>query len=70
VSDDLVQGVDQKIRERLHFTISEVLREFAQYFSSVLYKIITVRLGYHKFCTTWVLKMLIGAHKIQRWLWL
>jgi hypothetical protein len=27
---------------------------------------ITVRLGYHKFCATWVAKMLTGTHKTQR----
>jgi hypothetical protein len=31
-----------------------------------LYEIITVRLGYHKFCASWASKMLKGAHKTQR----
>jgi hypothetical protein len=31
-----------------------------------LYEIITVRLGYHKFCAIFVPKMLTGAHKMQR----
>jgi hypothetical protein len=30
VGDDLVQSVDQKICERLHFTISEISCEFPQ----------------------------------------
>jgi hypothetical protein len=33
---------------------------------TLLYDIITVRLCYHKFCTRWVLKMLMGAHKTQK----
>jgi hypothetical protein len=33
---------------------------------TVLYDIITVRLGYHKFCARWVPKMLTSAHKTQR----
>jgi hypothetical protein len=55
VSDDLVQSVDQKIHERQHFTISELLCKFPQIscnvLYNVLYKITTVRPGYHKFCT-------------------
>jgi hypothetical protein len=41
VSDDLVQSVEQKICERQHFTISEVLCEFPQISCTVLYGIIT-----------------------------
>jgi hypothetical protein len=56
----------KKICERQHFTISELSCEFPQISVTVLYEIITVRLGYHKFCARWVLKMLTGAHKIKR----
>jgi hypothetical protein len=66
VSDDLFQSVDQKICERRRFTISELSCEFPQISRSVLYKIITVRLGYHMFCARWVPKTLTGAHKTQR----
>jgi hypothetical protein len=65
VSDDLVQSVDPKIFER-RYTISELKREFPQTSCTVLYKIITVRLGYRKFCSIWVPKMLTGMHKTQR----
>jgi hypothetical protein len=54
VSDDLVQSVDQKIGEKWHFTISELLCEFPHISLTVLYEIITDRLGYHKFCARWV----------------
>jgi hypothetical protein len=66
VSNDLVQNVDQKICERWHFTISELLCEFPQISCTVLYKIITVRLGYHKFCARRVPRLLTGVHKMQR----
>jgi hypothetical protein len=66
VSDDLVQSVDQKICEIWHFTILDLLCEFSQMSHTILYKIISVRLGYHKFCSKFVLKMLTGAHKMQR----
>jgi hypothetical protein len=64
VSDDLVQSVNQKICERRHFTISELLFEFSQ--NSCTYEIITVRLRYHKFCARWVPTMLMGENKTQK----
>jgi hypothetical protein len=54
VSDDLVQSVDQKICERRRFTISELSCEFPHISRTVLYEIITDRLGYHRFWTRWV----------------
>jgi hypothetical protein len=66
VSDDLVQSVDQKLCERWCFTISELSYEFPQISRAGFYKIITVWLGYLKFCTRWVPKMLMSAHKAQR----
>jgi hypothetical protein len=41
VSDNLIQSADQKICERRHFTISELLREFPQISCTLLYEIIT-----------------------------
>jgi hypothetical protein len=66
VSDYHVQGVDQKICERRRFTISEISRPFPQISRAVLYEIITVKLGFHKFCARWVPNMLPGAHKTKR----
>jgi hypothetical protein len=66
VSDDLVHIVDQKVCERQHFTISELSHEFPEISHIVLYEIITVRLGYRKFCIRWVPKMLMGAHKMKK----
>jgi hypothetical protein len=45
LSDDLVQSMDQKICEQWHFTNSELLCEFSQIPHTVLYEIVTVRLG-------------------------
>jgi hypothetical protein len=65
VSDDLVQSADQKICERQRFTISDLSCEFSQISCTVLCEIITVRLGYHKFCARWVLKMLTSAQNAE-----
>jgi hypothetical protein len=66
VGDDLVRSVDQKICGNRCFTISELSCEFPQISRAVLYEIITVRLGYHKFCAAWVTKTITGVHKKQR----
>jgi transposase len=42
------------------------LSEFLQISRTVLYEIITRRLGYHKFWARWAPKMLTGAHETQR----
>jgi hypothetical protein len=65
----LPQRVDQKFCVREGFTISEFSCKFPQISRTVLYEIITVRLGYHKFCARWIRKMLKGAHKMQRMTW-
>jgi hypothetical protein len=66
VSDDLVQSADQKICEERRFTNPEVSCEFPQISSTVLYKIIKIRLDSYKFCGRWVPKMLTDANKTQR----
>jgi hypothetical protein len=67
VSDDLVQSAEQNICERQCFTTSELSCEFPSILCTLLYKVITVKLGYHhKFHARWVPKILTGAHKMQR----
>jgi hypothetical protein len=66
VSDDLVQNVDRQICERWRFTILVLPCEFLQISCTVLYQIITVGMGHHKFHILWVPKMLTGLHKTQR----
>jgi hypothetical protein len=66
VSGDLVQCVGQKNCIIWHITISELSCEFPQISRTVLYEIILVWPGCHKFCARWVLIMLASAHKMQR----
>jgi hypothetical protein len=61
LSDYLVQRV-----VKWRFTISELSCEFSQISSTFIYEVITVRLGYHKFCARWLPKMPTGALKTQR----
>jgi hypothetical protein len=63
VSDDLVQS------ERWCFTTSEISCEFMPISHTVLYDIITVKLGYHKFCAIRIPKILMRAHKLQTMAW-
>jgi hypothetical protein len=63
VSDDLAESFDQEICERQRFTISELSCEFTQISDIALDEIITVRLGDHRFCAGWVLKIVIGVHR-------
>ena len=59
VTDELVQKVDQCLRgKRRRFTISKLSEEFPQTSRTTLYRIVTERLGYHKFCARWVPKQL------------
>jgi transposase len=50
VNDELVQKVDQCLRGRRRFTISELSEEFPQTSWTTLYRIVTDTLCYHKFC--------------------
>jgi hypothetical protein len=54
VTDDLVLSFNQKICKSGRFTISELSCEFPNISCTVLYEIITDRLGYHNFCARWV----------------
>jgi len=58
VTDKLVQKFDQCLRGKRRFTISELSEEFPQTSRTTLYRIVTDRLCYHKFCARWVPKQL------------
>jgi hypothetical protein len=60
VSDNLVQIVDQQIRQRRRFTISELSCGFPQISRNLLYHIIRVTLRCHVFWARWLPKMLIA----------
>jgi hypothetical protein len=62
-TDELVQKLEQCMRGKRRFTTSELSEEFPQ---TNFYRIVTGRLGYHKFCARWVPKQLIDFHKTQR----
>lgn len=66
VSDELVEKINAKIRDNRRFTISELSSEFPQISRTVLYEVVTDRLGYRKFCARWVPKILSETHKTQR----
>jgi hypothetical protein len=50
MTDDLLAKVDEKIRENHRFTITELLLCFPQVSRTLLFEIVTHKLGYHKFC--------------------
>jgi histone-lysine N-methyltransferase SETMAR len=66
VTDEFVHKVDQVVREKRCFTISDLSDEFPQISRTSLFRIVTERLGYHKFCARWVPKQLTDVHKAQR----
>lgn len=66
ITEDLVQKVDEKVRENRRFTISSLSEEFPQVSISVVYEIVTERLNYRKLCSRWVPKMLTEVHKTKR----
>jgi hypothetical protein len=66
VTDDLVAKVDEKICENRHFTVTEFSLCYPQVSRTLLFDIVTQKLGYHKFCARWMLKLLTDNHKGQR----
>ena len=56
VTDELIKKVDQCLRGKRRFTISVLSEEFPQTSRTALCRIVTDRLGYHKFCARWVAK--------------
>lgn len=65
-TNDLIQRVDEAIRENRRFTISELSDSFTEISRSALYTIVSEKLQYHKVCARWVPKMLSDHHKTQR----
>jgi len=58
VTDELVQKVDQCLRGKCRFTISELSEDFLQTSRTTLHRIVTDRLVYHTSCARWVPKQL------------
>jgi hypothetical protein len=63
VSVDLDQSVGTKKYVKDGASQFDLSCEFPQMSITILYEIITVGLGYHKFCARLVPKMLTGAQK-------
>lgn len=61
--DDLVEKVNNKIRENWQFPISELSMCFLQISHILLYETVSERLHYHKVCARWIPKMLTDKHK-------
>ncbi|GBN72461.1 hypothetical protein AVEN_82501-1 [Araneus ventricosus] len=53
ITEDLVQIVDEKVRENRRFTISSLSDEFPEVSGSVFYGIVTEHLNYRKLCFLW-----------------
>lgn len=66
VSDDLLNNVNEKVRENRRFTITELSDFFPAVSRSLIHEIVTEKLGYHKFCARWVPKLLTDVHKTTR----
>jgi transposase len=56
VTDELVHKVDQCLRGKRRFTISELSEKFLQTSRATLYQIVTDKLVYQTLCARWVPK--------------
>ncbi|XP_035219901.1 uncharacterized protein LOC118192980 [Stegodyphus dumicola] len=65
-TDDIVQRVDQAVKQNRRFTISELSTKFPEVSRSSLYSIITEQLRYKNVCARWVPQMLTDDHKTRR----
>ena len=66
ITDNLAEKVNTAIRGNRCFTISEMSLEFPWVSRSVIYNIVSEKLGYKKPCARWVPKMLTDEHKQKR----
>lgn len=60
-----MEEMREKISEIPHFKITELSGLFSQLTRTILYELVTYKLGYHKFCTSWVAKLLTDNHKTK-----
>jgi histone-lysine N-methyltransferase SETMAR len=65
VTADLLDQVNEKIRENRRFTVSELSTHFLLISHSLLHEIVMEHLHYHKLCARWVPKMLTDDHKTK-----
>lgn len=65
-TEEIVQRVDQVVKENRRFTIDELSVKFPEVSRSSLYSIVTEHLRYRKLCARWVPKQLTDNHKTRR----
>ena len=63
---DLVRKVNERVRDNRRFTISDLSLHFLQVSRTLIFDIVSSRLGYRKVCARWVPKVLTEEHKKQR----
>ncbi|XP_035233307.1 uncharacterized protein LOC118205125 [Stegodyphus dumicola] len=66
VTDDIVQRVDQAVKQNRRFTISKLSMKFPEVSRSSLFSIVTEQLRYRKVCACWVPQMLTDDRKTRR----
>ncbi|GFX19173.1 histone-lysine N-methyltransferase SETMAR [Trichonephila clavipes] len=66
ITDDLVNAVDEKIREDRRFTISTLALEFSNVGRTTLNKVVSEKLKFRKLCAHCVPRLLTEEHKLKR----
>ncbi|GFY36165.1 uncharacterized protein TNCV_4845371 [Trichonephila clavipes] len=66
ITEDLVNAVDEKIREDWRFTISTLTLEFPNVGRTTLHKVVSEKLKFRKLCAHWVPRLLTEEHKLKR----
>ncbi|GFW38353.1 histone-lysine N-methyltransferase SETMAR [Trichonephila clavipes] len=66
ITDDLVNAVDEKIREDRRFTISTLALEFPNVGRTTLHKVVSEKLKFRKLCARCVPRLLTEEHKLKR----
>ncbi|GFT76564.1 HTH_48 domain-containing protein [Trichonephila clavipes] len=66
ITDDLVNTVDEKIREDRRFTISTSALEFPNVGRTTLHKVVSEKLKFRKLCAHWVPRLLTEEHKLKK----
>ncbi|GFX59316.1 histone-lysine N-methyltransferase SETMAR [Trichonephila clavipes] len=65
ITNDLVNAVDEKIREDRRFTISTLALEFPIVGRTTLHKVVSEKLKFRKLCVCWVPRLLTEEHKLE-----
>ncbi|GFT31828.1 histone-lysine N-methyltransferase SETMAR [Trichonephila clavipes] len=66
ITDDLVNALDEKIREDRRFTISTLALEFPNVGRTTLPKVVSEKLKFRKLCARCVPRLLTEEHKLKR----